>query len=841
MREMDDERDEYAKAIHIGGENRQILLLAAGWCTNISYTKGPFGVGLIEEMTNLPVTGGSLRCDFAKAPSIFGMQLKETAVGFYEQNCIGCADRVGTEATEHLGTWADARIAGAERAREQAEDKRRQAEEASRTRAASRRLVLGQSEPATQSILDLLDRADSVDRDQEAEQLLVKHAEMAPGDFSDPLVEHLTTEAMAIGNSAFLEAAFAIFERQGRPSAEIMVNIAFQAIAENVAAAAAGRIIAAHAQEFDGQPRSMNGLVKLAAGEPDQLRNRRIASEPAALLRFYDCEAERATRVIGDMLDDPDVWVRAAAGHAAERLIAARPAAGVLLLPALLDSLRHPDASNTLGDPFAAAQIASVVADIFVASPQETDEQLAGRLLAADPTLAPRLWRCYERARPSRFREHVPQAAVDTIIQRSLLLLAADLDREVLRDVADNLSHICRQCSMRSAPLIRDLVRLLILSASRFHAMDAKEPTQENSTFETFLAFEGERVLISTILNRLQTALKTVAKSDPNTYVTSIDAQWNSAEAKIARVWLLDVLQEIVHDQETFDLTLPLLDRSSTSSSTGERAAALRVVGAIRSPDVSVPEDLSNRVLEAFHDEYLIVQKAAIRAAHSIEIPGDKKPMLIHGMYGFTVIYGPSAVHSDDVGRAIGIALRLAAGESYEEAVGRLFLEAISQLPSGEAADHLRSLSLEDHPSWCKAAVSALRTDSRPAYRGIGDSNRKFIFRRLATHSSADLSPHFSELMDIASQRLPHTPWWSGAVADLLALHHEHGLAAELSDRVVEAFPDTREQRPARVQALQVAFGHKANAAASSGGLEAQAHALEEWSGVLAATDMNDR
>ena len=532
MREMDDESDEYAKAIQIGEENLQILLLAADWCTNMSYTKGPFGVGLIEEMTMLPVSGGSLRCEFAKAPSIFGMQLKETAVGFYEQNCIGCADRVITEATEHLGTWADAQIAERERSKAQAEEERREAEEASRTRAASRRLLLGQSEPAMQSILDLLDRVDSVDRDQEAEQLLIKHAEMAPGDFSVPLVERLTTEAMAIGNSAFLEAVFAVFERQGRPSADGMVDIAFRAIGENIAAAAAGRIIAAHAQNFDGQAKSLTGIVKLAAGEPDQLRNRRIAAEPAALLRFYDCNAERATRLIGDLLEGPGVWMRAYAGHAAERLIAARPAAGMLLLPELLDSLRHPDHSKGLGDPFAAAQIASVVGDIFVASPQETDEQLAMRLVSADPTLARRLWDCYESVRPSRFREDVPQRAIDTIIQRSLLLLGTNLEGEVLRDVADNLSHLCRRRSVGSVPLIQDLIRLGILWASRLRATAAEEPTPENLTAETFLAFEGERIRLSTILNRLQTALKAVSKGDPHTCVTSIDARWNSAEAK---------------------------------------------------------------------------------------------------------------------------------------------------------------------------------------------------------------------------------------------------------------------------------------------------------------------
>ena len=136
---MRSEGDRIAQAIQIGEENHQILRLAEAWCRNISHTKGPLGTGLIEEMTGLPVGGGSLRCDFATAPTIFGMQLKNTAVGFYEENCIGCVDRAATDATEHLGSWADVRIA--ERGRMDAEAARQHQEalEASRMRAANRR------------------------------------------------------------------------------------------------------------------------------------------------------------------------------------------------------------------------------------------------------------------------------------------------------------------------------------------------------------------------------------------------------------------------------------------------------------------------------------------------------------------------------------------------------------------------------------------------------------------------------------------------------------------------------------------------------------------------------
>ena len=82
---MDDISSEYEKAVAIGQENLELLRLADAWCQNVSYTRGPFGIGIIEASTGLPISGGSLRCDFAKPPQSYGMQLAHGAVAFYEK------------------------------------------------------------------------------------------------------------------------------------------------------------------------------------------------------------------------------------------------------------------------------------------------------------------------------------------------------------------------------------------------------------------------------------------------------------------------------------------------------------------------------------------------------------------------------------------------------------------------------------------------------------------------------------------------------------------------------------------------------------------------------------
>ena len=210
----------------------------------------------------------------------------------------------------------------------------------------------------------------------------------------------------------------------------------------------------------------------------------------------------------------------------------------------------------------------------------------------ADPALARRLWDCYEKACPSRFREHVPQQVTDTIIRRSLLLLEADLDWELLRDIAGALPSLCRQQGLGPAVLIPTLVRLVLDWSSRLQAIQADEPKLEGLTAETFFAFESRRILLSAILDRLQHALESIAKQDPQAYISLIGPDGKASDAQSARVLLINVLEAVVHSQPAFDLTLPLLRRASASSRPGERAAALRVIGAVRTADVSVPPDL---------------------------------------------------------------------------------------------------------------------------------------------------------------------------------------------------------------------------------------------------------
>ena len=60
--------DEVARAMAIGRENDELIALGKAWCTHIRTDRSGLGVGMVEEMTGLPITGGRFTCDYAEHP-----------------------------------------------------------------------------------------------------------------------------------------------------------------------------------------------------------------------------------------------------------------------------------------------------------------------------------------------------------------------------------------------------------------------------------------------------------------------------------------------------------------------------------------------------------------------------------------------------------------------------------------------------------------------------------------------------------------------------------------------------------------------------------------------------
>ncbi len=173
------EPDPVALAEAIGRRNAEILELAARWCRHLTLDQSHAGVGVVQQMTGLPVSGGEFRCEYATQRVGSPMRLELSAVEFYEANCVGCAQRDAADIPPHLGSYADSVIT--ERGRRQARGaqvRQRQLEAAAARRAARRALVA--ETPRTAFVLSLLDELDQPEARAGAARLLQEQVVIDP-------------------------------------------------------------------------------------------------------------------------------------------------------------------------------------------------------------------------------------------------------------------------------------------------------------------------------------------------------------------------------------------------------------------------------------------------------------------------------------------------------------------------------------------------------------------------------------------------------------------------------------------------------------------------------------
>ncbi|MFI5258995.1 MAG: hypothetical protein ACHQ01_05215 [Candidatus Limnocylindrales bacterium] len=817
-----DTQDLMDEAVAIGLANAQVLALAAAWCQNLGVTKGPMGTGYVEVVTGLPISGGSLRCEFAKAPTVFGMDLQGTSIAFYEANCVGCPHHKPTGTPEHLGTWADKVIADRREQERRLGEERERAAEARRQRASARRMVHGAPDAALQSILDLVDRVDAENTDREAEALLLAHAEMAPYDFPDALLDHLVDEAMAIGTGALIESVVAIFERQGRPSTDRMLEVAFAALDRGVGRRAAGRVIAAHADRFDAGEGALRSIVQLASGEIGRFPGRTgDAGEPAALIRFYDVDRDLAVRVLSDELQAAEPWRRAVAANAADKLIGVRPRAGRALLSPLLDSISLTDKSRYAGDPFAAGKATNVVADIFVSDPEPVSREIDVRFAEADARYSKKLWRCYDNASRARLREDLPAHVATTIARRAVSLLRENRDPDFLRDVAETLDLVTSYHGSAIELSLSEMMSLVCEWGDRVDAYAETRPTDDaitdSSTYLRFLEWDSARIRTSTVLSKLEAALKQRVKLQPREFAAMLGDSWDDIAASRSGRSSLVAGLEVINQTDDLVAATPLLLRVLGSDRPLERGDALRAIERIGDHGLTLPSEIGDGVLAALQDTKLYVIVGAIRALRHVIVPADVKQNIVVFLIEFGRAYQGDRLRADDIERAVYCALELATGEPYEDAVGGEILKVVAGMPASEAAALLGHLPLRQQPAWPATVLHALRDDEDPNYYGLNNRERQHLLASLVEQPTERIAPFFDELQGLGTDQAAGSTTWTWAIADVLARLDQHERAANVCDAVVTAMPDTREYGPRRRFARRIALSHHLDAAAVAG------------------------
>jgi hypothetical protein len=179
-------RDRIQDAIENGQRNLHVLQLLHNWCGHVQARKQ--GVGLVEQMTGLPIGHVSLECPHARAGGMSAFELADTALDFYDRNCVDCTFRkpMGFPNLTELLTEREKRQTAEHLAQE-----RQQAETANRLalRKAARQILRNSLDAISATTLD---RIDELDRQEEgAGQRLVETAKLAPETFTPAITDYL--------------------------------------------------------------------------------------------------------------------------------------------------------------------------------------------------------------------------------------------------------------------------------------------------------------------------------------------------------------------------------------------------------------------------------------------------------------------------------------------------------------------------------------------------------------------------------------------------------------------------------------------------------------------------
>lgn len=435
----------------------------------------------------------------------------------------------------------------------------------------------------------------------------------------------------------------------------------------------------------------------------------------------------------------------------------------------------------------------------------------------------------------------------DFIGKRAAALLAQEeLDVDLRREVADTLSILCRYHPNAVTVSIKDIIALLVVSCARYEEFSHGPPGPAAATSQeslmAYMDWESAGTSLNGVIIELYEALKSRADFNPRVFVeTLLAGTWAAAEASpLGRASLLRVLGAVVKEQADVDLAAPILLATIESERNLERAAAYEALAKIGPDEVTLPPAFSELTLKALRDEYQIIVLAAIRALPRIMVPVEQTANTVILLLQFATAYGPERFYRENVRIALRTALCLADAQQFQARVEELVLDLVGGFPSGEAVEILNRLPIDhNHPSWPKAAVSALQPDPAPNWSCSGNHSRSDLLRDIATIRTDHVAPFFDALEQIAVLRLPHDNSWAWAVSDILARHGEHRRAAAICDAVFDAMPDTTEFQPRRLFARQVALCHHLDVAVIDGDSATMKRLLAEWA-ELAQKDLTD-
>lgn len=696
--------EEYEQAVKTGLRNNEIIILVRNFCSQARVVNTS-GVGMIAQITGLPIGLLGVRCDHAPVTGMASWYLEESAVDFYDRNCAQCDKRVAVQ-MPNLLKLVNERDRALERQKESQSQARAQSDAAHQNRIAQRATLRNGQSAASCSLLDDLDALDACPS-EEVKIRIVETAKLAPEVFTIPIVEYFF-ELASSGEMNLKEQALSVLQQVCVDKTRLS-NTACECLAKHDAIEVAAGIVAAH---------------------PDLIAPAKAESAVPALIALAQLPQSRFS------IDDPTPWpepLKAAykfwpevVRQAIVKLLDSTQSYPVRLGVAALEVLSKDDAEllprfarSTISkfarahllfekdptDPeleMVCGDLRRIIVIALLAAPDNTEVLISEFFKSASSEGEVRLTEVYEslsrysiRLRRDDGSEMPPAnvAAQIVALRRLLTLAGTSSNQKVLRLVVDAFRNEPDEMVLAGKQNIDALLGTAAVLDARIQTFESERSTAPAASFNEQLEAQQSANTLHQLRDSCALIAAKAAKGNETLihsyvdFLNSIDEHHDGLSSAITKAspYLID-------SPHTLNIVLPDLYSSLLGTSVLRRTAAGKAIGELGSARVS---DLPELVLEAFVllllDQYVMVHQAAVNALSSVALPPRLERRAGSALLQLITYYSGKKDEHNFLVRCIRLHLaRFASAEQLQAGLANLFIKFLMTVP---ASLHTRDFS----------------------------------------------------------------------------------------------------------------------------------------------------
>jgi hypothetical protein len=827
----------------IGERNLEFMQLVAKHCAHMKVVLSPLGGrGMAEEMLHLPLNERTIRCEHAKKAAGLAIRLDWIAVEFYRDNCVECTFREprGIPNLKMHVEELDQRAAAEEAAREQARQKRDAEREARRVR--RQRLLAG--EPyATIEQMALLDRLDAEPPDYDAATQLCTVAQHAPELFTQAAVAVIIETARATKHPALLSTLRAL-AHAGRVDAGEATGVALEVLVCSAVVEAAYFIVDFSEHVDVAALASALDSLLILAGRCGYGIAHELQPEPKPLVA-----ALRIAPIL--VLERVEAWIASGddfhASHGAQAAVAvvgAEPGTAPVIASRLLDRLALVRVGlltrADMDGPLRA--ITHGLTAALLARPAEVRNLIEQRARSFSQQLCDSLFAAFDgmvrRSLGNNGDPALPTDAGLMVVEFSLQRLKQDWGTGVSVEAADTLELVARY-----HPQLLEGRTLRVWAAVVEEAQWVRPtPPPLKVTFaesEDFLDSMTATSAHAGRLARLRTTLDLLLTRDPDTVAATVFAVLNEKELSDEsilqiRAEAVRVLGPLGSQPRFLRLVIPYLYTALLGADVRLRATAVDAWAEIRQKVAvhELPAELDALVPVLLGDPYLAVRLRMLKAVRTLGIRDD---MIEVAALRVIEVAWQKPEAPDAIEDAV-LVLQWLASRTQEPRtatkIRQFCLEFAGQLNAYRVRDFV--LRARDdfalYPRYADLLLKALTSDL--LLDPMDDQGKRYV--ELLWHVPPSiLAARVGSVVAAARAHLPQLPYRALRYVEVLQQAGLFTEAANLSDEIVFAVPDTAEFATGRSHSLVVQAAAHLECEVAGGNADRVAYWLERWRETL--------